>query len=84
MAVYRERSDAHLDRVYADAWCETYFAQIQACPSGLWLIAVCRKDTGEDVINDLETTSPGFMGAYRALMEILQEKGIMGSFEVVE
>ena len=80
MAVYRERSEAYLERVYADAWCETYFAEVHAGDCGDWSISVW----SEARMKDVSAEGKGFMGAYKALMEKIESEGIMGSFEVVE
>ncbi len=71
---------AYHARDAADRWCELNYAEVQAEPDGRWHISVFSRALDVDV----EAFGEGYMGAYKALMEKLEEKGIMGSFEVVK
>jgi hypothetical protein len=79
-AAYHDLEVARRDRDVADRWCESNYAEVQAEPDGRWHISVFSDALDADV----EAFGEGYMGAYKALMEKIAEKGIIGSFVVVE
>jgi hypothetical protein len=79
MAAYHDLEVASRERVYAEAWLEANWGTAHAAQSHEWRIEVW-SETAEELVCGRGT---GFMGAFTALMEKLEERGIMGSFEVV-